>query len=65
MPPLANPLAKLMELTPRSNVYRPLATGLLLRPLATAIAESVSVTATEIGPVYCVDDVVGVVPFVV
>jgi hypothetical protein len=34
-------------------------------PLATAIASRVSVEETVIAPVYGVDEVVGVVPFVV
>ena len=50
---------------PKSIVYRPLLTGLLLRVLAAAIAESVSVAATEMGPVYFVLEVVGVEPSVV
>ena len=41
------------------------ATPLLVSPVATAIACSVSVVLTVIGPLYCVDDVVGVVPLVV
>jgi hypothetical protein len=34
-------------------------------PVATAIASSVSVELTVIGPVYMVEDVVGVLPLVV
>jgi hypothetical protein len=46
-------------------VYKPLATGLLDKPLATAIAESVSVVPTETGAVYLALAVVGLVPSVV
>jgi hypothetical protein len=42
-----------------------LATSLLVRPAATAIAFKVSVVLTEIAPVYGVEEVVGVVPLVV
>src|SRR5882757_6798445 len=65
IPPPANPLEKLMEETPVSIVYTPDATGLLLRPLAVASAESVSVVLTETGPEYLVLDAVGVEPSVV
>ena len=41
------------------------ATALLVSPVATAIASSVSVELTVMGPVYWVEDVVGVVPLVV
>ena len=41
------------------------ATALLVSPVAAAIASSVSVELTVIGPVYRVEDVVGVVPLVV
>ena len=41
------------------------ATALFVSPVATAIACSVSVEPTVIGPVYSVEDVVGVVPLVV
>ena len=41
------------------------ATALLVSPVATAIAFSVSVVLTVTGPVYLVEDVVGVVPLVV
>ena len=46
-----------------SIVYVALATALLLKPDATAMASSVSVAATVIAPVYFVDEVEGV-PFV-
>ena len=42
-----------------------LATALVVYPDATAIALIVWVVVTVIGPVYGVDDVVGVLPFVV
>jgi hypothetical protein len=45
-------------------VYATVATP-LARPLATAMALMVSVLLTEIGPVYRVEAVVGVVPLVV
>jgi len=45
-------------------VYGAVATP-LLRPAATAMARMVSVLLTEIGPVYRVEAVVGVVPLVV
>ena len=41
------------------------ATPLLVSPLAAAMASIVSVELTVMGPVYGVEDVVGVVPFVV
>ena len=41
------------------------ATALLVSPEAAAIAWSVSVALTVIGPVYGVEDVVGVLPLVV
>jgi hypothetical protein len=41
------------------------AVELVLYPLATAIASMVSDVATDMAPVYCVDEVVGVVPSVV
>ncbi len=37
----------------------------LLSPVTSAMASSVSVELTVIGPVYAVDDAVGVVPLVV
>jgi hypothetical protein len=40
-------------------------TALFVYPVSTAMAFSVSVALTAIAPVYLVDDVVGVVPFVV
>jgi hypothetical protein len=46
-------------------VYVALATSLLVRPVAAAIALSVVVCVNEIAPVYAVDDVVGVLPSVV
>ena len=46
-------------------VYEADATALLVSPVATAIACSVSVELTVIAPVYWVEDVVGVVPLVV
>ena len=46
-------------------VYVALATALVVYPDATAIALIVCVVVTVIGPVYGVDDVVGVLPFVV
>jgi hypothetical protein len=42
-----------------------LATALLEKPLAVANATSVSEDATEMGPVYTGELVVGVVPFIV
>ena len=70
MLPVVKPLPKLMELTPpRSMVYKPLATGLLLRLGAVAMAFNVSVVPTETAPeTFCVDPltlVPGVVPSVV
>jgi hypothetical protein len=41
------------------------ATALLVKPLAAAIASSVSVDETVIAPTYIVELVVGVVPLVV
>ncbi len=41
------------------------ATALFEKPLATAIASIVSVDETEIALLYSLDDVVGIVPFVV
>src|SRR6266478_3605133 len=65
IPPPAKPAEKLMLVAPpKSIVYRPLLTGLLLRLVAAAIAESVSVAATEMGPVYFVLVVVGAEPSV-
>jgi hypothetical protein len=49
----------------RLIVYVPEATALLLYPAATAIALIVVVALTVMGPVYGVDAVVGVEPFVV
>ena len=46
-------------------VYVAVATALFAIPLATAIASIVVVELTLIGPVYFVEEVVGVVPFVV
>src|SRR5712671_4335652 len=46
-------------------VYAALPTALCVKPVATAIAWIVCVLLTVIGAVYFVDDVVGVVPFVV
>ena len=46
-------------------VYVAEPTALLVNPLATAMALSVSLLLTAIGPVYVVDPVVGVVPLVV
>ena len=46
-------------------LYADEATALLLPPVATAIAFSVSVESTWIGPVYSVEEVVGVLPLVV
>jgi hypothetical protein len=46
-------------------VYVALPTALCVKPVATAMASIVSVLLTVIGPVYFVDPVVGVVPFVV
>src|SRR6185312_17182971 len=42
--------------------YVPLATGLFANPLASAIALTVVVEAMAIGPLYGVEDVVGVLP---
>jgi len=42
-----------------------LATALLVIPLAAAIALIVMLCATEIGPLYTGDEVVGVLPLVV
>jgi hypothetical protein len=46
-------------------VYNIELAGLSVYPDSTAIASSVSVVLTVIGPVYFVDDVVGVFPLVV
>jgi len=46
-------------------VYVALATALLAIPLAAAIALIVMLWATEIGPLYTLDAVVGVLPSVV
>jgi hypothetical protein len=46
-------------------VYVALPTALCVNPVATAIAWTVCVLLTVIGAVYFVEDVVGVVPFVV
>jgi hypothetical protein len=46
-------------------VYAALPTALCVKPDATAMASIVSVLLTVIGPVYFVDPVVGLVPFVV
>src|SRR5215469_16014721 len=62
--PAVNPEPRLMTV-PLVSVYVPVETVLLMNPLATAIASIVSVLLTVIGPVYFVDEVVGVVPFVV
>src|SRR5215471_2505019 len=63
--PAVNPEPRLMTVLPIVIVYVPVETVLLINPLATAIDSIVSVLLTVIGPVYCVDEVVGVVPFVV
>lgn len=49
----------------RLMVYAAEATALLENPVAAAIASIVSVELTEIAPVYTVEDVVGVAPFIV
>jgi hypothetical protein len=49
----------------RLIVYTAIETLLLKKPLSAAIASTVSDVFTAIGPVYCVEAVVGVVPFVV
>jgi hypothetical protein len=54
-----------MTVLPLVIVYVPVETVLLMNPLATAIASIVSVLLTVIGPAYFVDEVVGVVAFVV
>jgi hypothetical protein len=41
------------------------ATALFVKPVSIALASNVSEALTEIGVVYTLDDVVGVVPFVV
>jgi hypothetical protein len=46
-------------------VYVALATALLLKPLAAAIAFTVCVALTLMGAEYTAEDVVGVVPLVV
>ena len=46
-------------------VYAAVVTALVEYPEATAIALIVSVLLTVIGPVYCVEEVVGIVPSVV
>jgi hypothetical protein len=46
-------------------VYVALPTALVVQPERTAMAFTVVVPTTRTGPVYCVEDVVGVVPFVV
>ena len=46
-------------------VYVAVAMALFASPLAVAIASMVSVLLTVIGPLYGVDEVVGVVPSVV
>jgi hypothetical protein len=46
-------------------VYVALPTALVVHPVRTAMALTVVVPTTRIGPVYCVEDVVGVLPFVV
>jgi ATP-dependent protease HslVU (ClpYQ) peptidase subunit len=46
-------------------VYAAVATELLVKPVLTAIASSVSDALTVIALLYTLDDVVGVVPFVV
>ena len=46
-------------------VYTAVDTLLLKKPLSAAIASTVSDALTVIGPVYTVEEVVGVVPFVV
>ena len=64
--PAVNPLLRLIELTPNvSIVYCALLTGLVLYPVATAIALIVSLVLTATGPVYFVLEVVGVLPSVV
>jgi hypothetical protein len=50
---------------PDAMVYAAAATALLVSSLSTAIACSVSVELTAMGPVYWVEDVVGVAPLVV
>jgi hypothetical protein len=50
---------------PRGALYVAVATGLCDQPGATAIALIVVVRATRMGPVYCGDEVVGVLPSVV
>jgi hypothetical protein len=46
-------------------VYVAVPTALVVKPLAVAIALIVSVELTVIGPLYTVEDVVGVLPSVV
>jgi hypothetical protein len=66
MAPAVNPLPRFTTVVPPELiVYVALPTALCEYPLATAIALIVSVLLTVIAPVYCVDEVVGVVPFVV
>src|SRR5271165_391440 len=53
MLPAVKPLPRLMAATPpKSMVYSPLATGLLLSVLAVAIADKVSVAPMATGPLY-------------
>jgi hypothetical protein len=63
--PLPVPVLLTVSVNRCTNVYVALATVLFAIPLAVAIARSVRVCVTEIGPVYTVDAVVGVLPSVV
>jgi hypothetical protein len=66
MPPEVKPPWKSTELVAFGTiVYRPLATALLVRFGAVAMALSVVVELTETGPVYFTLEVVGVEPSVV
>ena len=66
MEPAVKPLPKpIPPPPPEPMVYAAVATLLLKKPLSAAMAFRVSVAATVIGPLYTVELVVGVDPFVV
>jgi hypothetical protein len=63
---VVKPLPKLIPPPPlEPMVYAAVATLLLKKPLSVAMAFRVSVALTVMGPLYTVELVVGVVPFVV
>ena len=65
LPPVTMVGFREMEVTNNVMLYVPLATALLLKPTAVAMALIVVVLLTAIAPLYTVEEVVGVLPSVV